>query len=47
MDPRKNDEFLNKEHMIEKLGEYENLIKAIGALQFTSKYMQNTVPLVF
>jgi len=33
------DKFLKKEQMMEQLGEYDNLIKAIGALQFTSKYM--------
>ena len=29
------------------MGEYDNLIKAIGALQYTSKYMANIVPLAF
>ena len=33
--------------MMKRLGEYENLIKAIGALQFTSKYMGNNIPVIF
>ena len=33
--------------MMNQLGEYDNLIKAIGALQYTSKYMANIVPLAF
>ena len=33
--------------MMDRLGEYDNLIKAIGALQFTSKYMSNNVPIIF
>ena len=33
--------------MMDQLGEYDNLIKAIGALQYTSKYMANIVPIAF
>lgn len=47
MSPEKQDQFLNKENMMDQLGEYDNLIKAIGALQYTSKYMANIVPLAF
>ena len=32
---------------MDQLGEYDNLIKAIGALQYTSKYMANIVPIAF
>lgn len=32
---------------MQQLSEYDNLIKAIGALQFTSKQMTNNVPLIF
>ena len=33
--------------MMEKLSEYDNLIKAIGALSFVQHQMANKVPLVF
>ena len=33
--------------MMQQLSEYDNLIRAIGALQFTSKQMTNTVPQIF
>jgi len=40
-------DFLPQDEMMEKLRPYDNLIKSIGALQYTSKYMQNQVPLIF
>ena len=33
--------------MMDQFGEYDNLIKAIGALQYTSRYMSNIVPVIF
>lgn len=46
MSPQDNN-LLEKREMMDRLGEYDNLIKAIGALQFTSKYMSNNVPIIF
>lgn len=34
-----NGEFLEKDLLMEKLGEYDNLINAMGALFYTSKKM--------
>jgi hypothetical protein len=47
MSSESNEKFLEKKSMMNQLGEYDNLIKAIGALQYTSKYMANIVPLAF
>lgn len=41
------DQFHEKEIMMEKLSEYDNLIKAIGALSFVQQQMANHVPLIF
>ena len=41
------DQFHQKDVMMEKLSEYDNLIKAIGALSFVQHQMANKVPLVF
>jgi hypothetical protein len=42
-----NQSFLPHEEMMERLRPYDNLIKSIGALQYTTKYMQNQVPIIF
>lgn len=42
-----DDQFHQKDIMMEKLSEYDNLIKAIGALSFVQHQMANKVPLVF
>jgi hypothetical protein len=47
MSPTHHGQFLEKRLMMDQLGEYEHLIKAIGALQYTSRYMAHTVPVVF
>lgn len=39
--------FLPHEVMMERLRPYDNLIKSIGALQYTTKYMQNHIPIIF
>ena len=41
-----DDQFHKKDIMMEKLSEYDNLIKAIGALSFVQHQMANKVPLV-
>ncbi len=38
---------MNKNQMMEELSEYDNLIRAMGALFYTSKRMQETIPCVF
>ena len=43
----KNKILLSKQEMMESLAEYDNLIKAMGALFYTSKRMTNVVPCVF
>ena len=43
----KDKKMLNKKQMMKELAEYENLIRAMGALFYTSKSMQNVVPCVF
>jgi len=47
MSPTNQGEFLDKRIMMDQFGEYDNLIKAIGALQYTSRYMANIVPVIF
>ena len=47
MSPTHAGQFLEKRVMMDQLGEYENLIRAIGALQYTSRNMANVVPVVF
>lgn len=47
MSPTHHGQFLEKRIMMDQLGEYENLIKAIGALQYTSRYMAHVLPVVF
>ena len=47
MSPTNQGEFLEKRIMMDQFGEYDNLIKAIGALQYTSRYMANIVPVIF
>jgi hypothetical protein len=38
---------LNKNQMMNELSEYDNLIKAMGALFYTSKKMGEVIPCVF
>lgn len=38
---------LNKNQMMNELSEYDNLIKAMGALFYTSKKMEEVIPCVF
>lgn len=38
---------MNKNQMMEELSEYDNLIRAMGALFYTSKKMTEAVPCVF
>jgi hypothetical protein len=38
---------LNKNQMMNELSEYDNLIKAMGALFYTSKKMSEIIPCVF
>lgn len=47
MCPDNKKQFLPKNVIMEQLREYNNLIKSIGALQFTSKNMQNIIPVIF
>lgn len=47
MDPEDTSNFRTQEEMMEQLRPYNNLIKSIGALQYTTKYMQNHVPVIF
>ena len=47
MSPNRPGEFLEKKLMIEKLSEYRNLTKAIGALSYVRTKMTNVMPLVF
>lgn len=39
--------FLPHEEMMQRLRPYDNLIKSIGALQYTTKFMQNQIPVIF
>ena len=43
----KNKRLLGKKEMMQELSEYDNLIKAMGALFYTSKRMGNVVPCIF
>lgn len=43
----KNGKLLNKPDMMEALAEYDNLIRAMGALFYTSKGISEVVPCVF
>ena len=47
MSPNRPGEFLEKKLMIDKLSEYRNLTKAIGALSYVRTKMTNVMPLVF
>lgn len=47
MSPRNPGFFLEKRIMMEQLSEYDNLIKAIGALSFVQQQMANKIPLIF
>ena len=47
MSPNNASNFRPQEEMMEQLRPYNNLIKSIGALQYTTKYMQNQVPIIF
>ena len=47
MSPRNPGLFLEKRIMMEQLSEYDNLIKAIGALSFVQQQMANKIPLIF
>jgi hypothetical protein len=43
----KGGSLISKNQMMEELAEYDNLIKAMAALFFTSKRMGETVPCIF
>jgi hypothetical protein len=43
----KNGKLLGKRQLMEELTEYDNLIRAMGALFYTSKQMTDTVPCIF
>ena len=47
MSPRNPGFFLEKRIMMDQLSEYDNLIKAIGALSFVQQQMAHNVPLIF
>ena len=42
----KNKKLLGKHQMMDELSEYDNLIRAMGALFYTSKKMSNIVPCI-
>ena len=43
----KGNKLISKNQMMDELSEYDNLIKAMGALFYTSKKMSEMVPCIF